>query len=178
MAAPDVLHRRGRERIDGTREGTTVDYLDGAYGIEPGDRIKYGHALYAVETATRWSNDAGHTLHIVDAVGAGYTMRVPWNVRRRSFQVLAPGDHHPVCADCGQPWPCREITEARDAEGAAEAAVKRFEHDAEHPWPCPRCARLGGEARFKTERGLRQHVRRCQSNPATSTGEADAASPT
>lgn len=165
MAAPDVLHRRGRDCIDRAREGTTLD--GNAYGVEPGDRIRYRYAVYTVAAVTRWNNNAGHTLSVVDPAGAGYTVRVPWNVRRGSFQVLAPGDHRSVCVDCGDPWPCREIDEAREAERGAEQAVARFEHDAEHPWTCPWCARFHhGESRFKTERGMRQHTRCCHANPA------------
>lgn len=78
-------------------------------------------------------------------------------------------DHYPTCSTCLQPWPCVEDRHRRYAERRTDALLEQIEHEAEHPWPCSWCARFTPryERRFRTERGLKQHIRRCGSNPAT-----------
>jgi hypothetical protein len=91
---------------------------------------------------------------------------------RAPLSVLAtPNDegHYPRCGHCNGPWPCAALTEIREMRRSAEVIAARFEHEAEHPWPCPWCARfaLGVPRRCKTERGLKQHIRTCDFNPNT-----------
>lgn len=159
---PDGFHRRIRERLFQFHEGPRQTLFRGAYGLEPGDRIVARRIVWTVLETHRWDDGRGH--HVVlrrESDGMVGDVEIPWNhsggQRGVQFEVLT-SPHHPVCADCGQPWPCQHVDDAFAAHEQARQAARHFERQAQYPHLCEVC----GQRRFATERGRKQHESWCR----------------
>ena len=125
----------------------------------------------------RWRNNAVKAeLRAHDDQEAVYEAVLPrepsWP--RGVVTVLAPPDdegHYPSCSKCGDPWPCGEVEVIRNADRQADRMLSSIEYEADHPWPCAWCGKFSPHTqrprRFKTERGMKQHLRQCRDNPKT-----------
>jgi hypothetical protein len=153
---------------------------------QPGAVIRIRDRAYRIETVTEcldtsripdsWRPYDRRGAVIADLVAldrdqGNYTAVLPGRSSYRTVGVLAGADdegHYPACGHCGQPWPCGTVSTIREARTFVELTERRLAYETDHPWPCPWCARFSrGRAprRFKTERGMRQHLRQCGANP-------------
>ena len=166
---PDEYHHTVRGRLLAHHAGPRQALRHGFYGVETGDRITLRRAVWFVDEVERWPDGAGHTAVLVAETGpnAGRRQRwnAPWHATWRSDDgnaELLTSSHHPVCGDCGQPWPCREVDEGLAARQVVDALERRLKRETELPVECP----AGCNDRFRTERGAAMHVARSRRHRA------------
>lgn len=159
---PDRYHQDIRERLFAGHPGPPQRLARGGYGLEPGDRLAWQRQVWTILEIVRWPQHTGHTLRLQAADGSTQRATVPWTFSGwlhrdgdERVEVLT-SSHHPVCGDCGQPWPCRDVDEGFVAKREVERLLEGIRRETELPVPCPE----GCPQRFKTERGARQHLAR------------------
>lgn len=164
---PDELHQSERDRLFAYHAGPRQRAWRGGYGLERGDRIVYRREVWVITDTTHWDGHGGHTLVLESPDGhIRRRINVPWmwsgpSTSDRRIEVLT-SSHHPVCGDCGEPWPCLEVDQSFAAKRAVDALLADVQRESDYPHLCP----AGCGRRFRTERGARQHAERsAQHNP-------------
>lgn len=79
------------------------------------DTVRFDQAMQGGHTVDLIGPSVPTIVEVVPPDGQGEPAEYLFGCRVGGWTVLLLADHHPVCAQCGELWPCRHVYAAREA---------------------------------------------------------------